>query len=175
MEHSDRTPRPGEFYRHFKDKLYQVLAVARHTETGELLVVYQALYGDFGIFARPLAMFVSEVDRDRYPDAAQRYRFEKVKLPADPAKAGAGEAEKKEEDPKLPPLNPLVRSFAEAETCGQKLEILTAMEGKAGQEDLDMICAALDLPRQSGTVSQQLKAVRQYLLLQQKFDGGRLR
>ena len=57
----------------------------------------------------------------------------------------------------------------------KKLEILTAMEGKAGQEDLDMVCAALDLPRQSGTVSQQLKAVRQYLLLQQKFDGGRLR
>ena len=60
--------------------LYKVLAFAQHTETGEKLVVYQGMYPPFKICARPYDMFMSEVDREKYPKIRQKYRFEKIKL-----------------------------------------------------------------------------------------------
>lgn len=88
-EELQRDIRPGDIVRHFKrewvfpetsEYLYKVLAFAQHTETGEMLVIYQALYSPFKICARPYDMFMSEVDREKYPDIRQRYRFEKVQV-----------------------------------------------------------------------------------------------
>lgn len=59
----DGTPRPGR-YRHFKGREYRVLGVARHSETLEEYVVYQALYGEGGLWIRPKAMFLETVTRD---------------------------------------------------------------------------------------------------------------
>ena len=77
----------GDIVRHFKrewvsadtsEYLYKVLAFASHTETGERLVIYQGMYEPFKSCARPYDMFMSEVDREKYPDVKQKYRFEKL-------------------------------------------------------------------------------------------------
>ena len=59
-------PRPGEKYRHFKNKLYQIVAIARHSETGEEMVVYQALYGTQELWVRPAEMWHETVEWEDY-------------------------------------------------------------------------------------------------------------
>ena len=71
-------PKPYERYRHFKGNMYQILCIAIDSEDGSEKVVYQAMYGDYKIYVRPLSMFMSPVDRTKYPDVAQEYRFERV-------------------------------------------------------------------------------------------------
>lgn len=82
--------KPGDIVQHFKREmlsdeeregrkyLYEITGVALHSETREEMMVYRPLYDDGGLFVRPLEMFLSEVDREKYPQIRQKYRFEKI-------------------------------------------------------------------------------------------------
>lgn len=69
-----------KIYRHFKGDLYLVEDVAKHSETDEEYVIYRKLYGDCSLWIRPKEMFLSPVDREKYPDCEQEYRFQLIEI-----------------------------------------------------------------------------------------------
>lgn len=191
----DRIPKQGEFYRHFKNRMYQVLQIATHTETGEILVIYQALYGDYGVYARPLEQFAGPVDHEKYPAASQEYRFEKVVFAAEapekaqvperaeapekaeaPERAQAGKASGGDEGER--PLSPFVLEFLDTQTYEEKLLVLDRMKGKVEQRDLDSLYLALDLTpgcEADETQERQLEGLKQYVRMRRHYDASRLR
>lgn len=81
MDYPSRIINAGDIVRHFKGNLYQILAIAKHSETREDMVVYTSLYGESrDVWVRPYEMFMEPVDLEKYPNADQGFRFEKVEI-----------------------------------------------------------------------------------------------
>ena len=195
-------PMPQEIYRHFKNELYQVIAIAKHSESGEELVIYQALYGQFGIFARPLDMFLSEVDHIKYPHADQKYRFEKVVF----GKRGAQIELKKEESLPQQELeveettvqeevpvsdlifnkkkneaemgetpNPDLIRFLDAETLEEKRRILVDIRTRLTDRLIDDLADSLDVIVEEGSIDERYKDLLFCVDTMKRFEVERLR
>lgn len=171
----DRTPRPGDFYRHFKDKMYQVTAVAVHSETMEKMVVYQALYGTFGTYVRPLSMFISEVDHEKYPEVQQKYRFEKVDIHNLQPEEETPEQKTEEKPEEKQGPNKNLLAFLDARSYHEKLEVLRERKDRFSAEELLAICEIMEIGRADSEPEEKYYAVERYLELQDKYDGARLR
>lgn len=193
----DRTPKPGEFYRHFKNKLYQIVTVATHSETGEKLVIYQALYDDFGVYARPLDMFVSEVDHEKYPDVKQKYRFERItpqtkqtdtqvkseavgqpaaKMPeAGSMKVQTSKAQVADADDDQVP-NPQLIKFLDADTLEEKYNILVSMSDTITDRLLDDMAVVMDVVIPEAPLMERYEDLKNIIRTRQHYEfANRLR
>lgn len=180
-------PRPYEKYRHFKGNLYQIIAVAKSSEDESRHVVYQALYGDFEIYVRPLEMFLSEVDTEKYPKATQKYRFEiveKEKTEAATRKETVPEAACLEDSEILSRegdldadevLDPLLLQFLDSDTYEAKLNILSMLHGRITQDMINTIAMALDIEIEPGEIEERYEQVKTRLMMLEKFECNRLR
>ena len=182
---------PGDIYRHFKNKLYQIITVATHSETKEAYVVYQALYGDFKTYIRPYDMFMSEVDRVKYPDVSQKYRFEKVDVVTSPEIEGTLSPEKSREisggakSEKIPVqieienedngVNPYLMEFFDKNSFADKIEYLNSIKSRIDDRLINDICASLDITVDEGEIDVRYSSLIACLSTMARFECGRLR
>lgn len=210
-------PKPGEIYKHFKGNCYRIITVAEHTETGEKLVIYQALYGDFNVYARELSMFMSPVDKEKYPYATQKRRFELVESGAvSPVMQGAAGEQRPEaiagndrgghsgisassgirkdargadrdectdtfdekqlsQNETEPGINPMVLAYLDADTCKEKLQILTTMKDRLTDEMINTMAIAIDVEVKPGDITERYEELKYCLATRERFECRRLR
>lgn len=190
-------PKPGQIYRHFKGHLYQIVTIARHSETLEALVIYQALYGEFQVYARPLHMFMSELDKEKYSDVKQRERFELVRtaneitmeeVQAESVVEGVKAQEVTAEEvqievvhepeelaPQVVQLDAGVEEFLDADSYEERLRIFTGMQHRLTDDMINIMAISMDTEVPEGELSDRVANLKNYLLMQVKYECNRIR
>lgn len=161
----ERRPVVGETYRHFKNKDYKIIAIAHHSETGEELVIYQALYGEGMVCARPLDMFVSEVDHEKYPEVKQKYRFEKI----------ADASESMKEEPKEKTLSQMsaeekMMAFFDEDDLEAKYQILLTMREDVTNTMIDNMAVVLDVVIEDGPIANRFDDLKRAIQTKQRYE-----
>lgn len=177
-------PMPQQIYKHFKGNIYQIITLAQHSETAEVLVIYQALYGNYKVYARPLSLFTQKVDKIKYPNASQEYRFQLVKAnTADFAiQETEPEAVQGQEKPAMNnreeeeiAIDPLVLEFLDAGTYEERLNILAALHHKITDDMINTMAVAVDVEIKEGDIEERYVELRNCLLTFDKFECNRVR
>lgn len=162
-------PKPGQVYRHFKGNIYRIITLATHSETGETLVIYKRDDAEEKSYARPLDMFLSEVDHKKYPDVRDKYRFTLCSedvlsdLGIDDAEAADASG-----------LDPLLEAFLDAGSITEKIDRLYDMRKSANDEMLKFVAASLDI-EVSGDTLEKYDEILRALKAREKYESNRLR
>lgn len=197
-----KTPMPGQIYKHFKGRLYQIVTVASHTETEEVLVIYQALYGDYKFYARPISMFMSQVDRSKYPSITAVYRFEiynpvdNLNLKEDSLDEGNVDESNKKENiqnqeilekdsqrskqgdfsiEEIVPVNSILMEFLEATTFREKLEIVQSNRKSLTDKIINNMAMSIDCTVMEGDMEERISSLIYCLQTRIRFEARRLR
>lgn len=187
----------NEIYRHFKGNLYKVICIARDSETLEDMVVYQALYGNYDIYVRPLDNFESKVDINKYPEVSQSNRFELVSPVANlspqfsapevtpiqaPAKVSEEERTScsKEDDARpsesMTLLKPGVEEFLDADNVIDKVNILENIKNYIDQDDVTIMASVMDIEiDESLPLGERIRQLMHCLDTRGRFETNRLR
>lgn len=179
-----REVRTGQIYRHFKNKMYQIVCVAKHSETGEKLVIYQKLYDDYAVHARPYDMFLSEVDHEKYPDVEQKYRFELIEPVVNNiiVEDVSGNVESSDEEVSEAVevvedgledsvvCNNDLLAFLDAETYEEKHNLLVSMKNRLNDRLIDDIAASMDIMVDEGDINKRYKSLLTCIDTKAKFE-----
>ena len=194
-------PMPGEIYRHFKNKTYQIIAVATHSDTREPYVVYQALYGDYMTYIRPYDMFISPVDKVKYPEVTQEYRFEYIgnhNVTEAQMQAGGAteepvvahpvmqefvtpepsvevEGTKSLESTAIEGVDSRFLAFLDADSFCDKYEIVTDMEDSIDDHLINQMAASIDVIIEDGRLEDRLMELKKCIRTRARFEAGRIR
>ena len=190
-------PKPQEIYRHFKGNVYQIITIARHSETKMKMVVYQQLYAPYEVYVRPLDMFMSKIDTNKYPNEKQKYRFEKLDIRGEdmvdsPKESSAetlsrilsrgkkeneiaeriSETDAKEEQFAL---DPGLVEFLDADSYEKKLQILSSLHNRITDAMIDTMAVSLDTEVKEGDIETRYAEIRNCLITMERFECNRLR
>lgn len=192
-------PKAMEIYRHFKGGKYQIICIAENTETGKEEVVYRAMYEPFKIYARDLDMFMSPVDREKYPEAKQQNRFELyegeekitkekesldrlfVKKEQKTEETIEKKIEVKETSETRPvstkpdadksQISPALLKFLEVDGYEAQLDCLSEIKDELTPEILTSIEFSLGMEEaQQGSVMERYRGIKNYIMLKQKYE-----
>lgn len=191
MYETGNIPQPLERYRHFKGNIYQIVCIATDSESDEQMVVYQALYGDYKVYVRPLDMFMSEVDHIKYPEVTQKYRFELIKtsggyasvpveaeaahIPDDKRNDDAHQAPENRTSEQTGVLSPDVERFLDASTTEERFRILSEMKDTVTDDMIDIMSTAIDAKVDEGRIEKRYERLLDALRTRMQYETHRLR
>jgi len=197
-------PKPQEIYRHFKGNRYQVITLARNSEDGTQVVVYQQLYEPYEVYVRPLEMFMSRVDTEKYPNERQIYRFEKLDIErvdfkesdlkksniedrentrlfqaeqakaSDRVKAASAEPQDAVGEEGFE-LDAGLVEFLDANSYEKKLQILSSLHPRITDAMIDTMAVSLDTEVKAGDIETRYNEIKNCLLTMERFECNRLR
>ncbi len=173
-----RIPKKGDIYRHFKGNLYEIVVIARDSETLEEKVVYKEVKGD-AAYVRSLPMFVSLVDKEKYPNVTQEFRFELVQKTDTLQKESYKDVvttKSTDVEQEIQIANQdMIMEFLEQETVDDKIDYLVRVKECITEPFISVVAQSLDFIENEGELLERYEEILRYLRTVAKYECGRLR